>query len=111
MDYNGLEWILNRIEYLKSCPKRAHRENLLRYTVRDATHQSIWQGSYDVWECEQDRIDAINIPLLRMKEAEEGGFIQKETIQKGKYIIPIWTLTELGKEFLEHVKLQKTVCI
>ena len=85
-DVDGIQWLLSRI-------KRCDRPNKL------PTHQNIWQGCYDVWHCEQDRADAINIPRLRMKEAEDLGFIKNTLTDMGKYKIVLWSITEVGEEF------------
>lgn len=69
-----------------------------------ATHKNIWQGSYDVWFCEQDRIDAVDIPKAQMKIAEEEGLIESEmkTWQgySKEYKTEVWSVTERGEEFL-----------
>lgn len=77
---------------------------------RKPTHHSIWAGSYDVWSCEQDRIDAIEIPKARMKEAEEAGFIKNEiintTYKNGKtFAETLWSLTELGEQYLINASI------
>jgi|SRR6516225_3359085 hypothetical protein len=60
-------------------------------------HKNIWRGSYDVWSCEQDRIDATEIPKARMKEAAELGYIESRIIKHGNYDYEVWALTESGK--------------
>lgn len=64
------------------------------------THRNIWQGSYDVWFCEQDRIDAVEIPKAKMKAAEESGLIESELRTYNKYEYTVWKLTERGKSLL-----------
>lgn len=86
-DPDGLSWILYRINMLTE----------LNSPRRPITHRNIWQGCYDVWSCEQDRIDAVEIPKLRMQEAEAAGLIKSETFDRVNYKETIWSLTELGK--------------
>lgn len=70
---------------------------------RWATHRNIWAGSYDVWGCEQDKIDAVEIPNQRMKAAEEAKLIESEEKDgPGGYKKIIWKLTDLGEEFYEE---------
>jgi hypothetical protein len=76
-------------------------KNLWELPHRPPTHRNIWSGSYDVWSCEQDRIDAVEIPKARMKAAEDDGLIFSETRQKGKYKEIVWHLTDKGKQLLE----------
>ncbi len=60
------------------------------------TRKTIWQGCYDVWSCEQDRLDSVAAIDHRMQEAVDLGLI---------YIVPdscfptfVWKLTELGQK-------------
>jgi hypothetical protein len=87
-----LLWLLDRIQWLEE----------LNSAMRPPTHKCIWQGSYDVWECEQDRLDSINIPLANMKLAEESGLIKSEIRTVGKYEMIVWGLTDVGREFLRN---------
>lgn len=87
---NDVVWILDRIKWLETMPNRP------------ATHKNIWAGSYDVWSCPQDRIDAIEMPKARMKNAEDAGFIKSQIVKKDHYELVVWTLTELGREYLER---------
>lgn len=92
-----VEWLLLNIKYLDewSQTNPSHRPN----------RQNIWRGSYDVWTCEQDKIDAIEIPKRRMKEAEEAGLItSEETLYRGKYKEIVWKLTGLGRQRLEALE-------
>jgi hypothetical protein len=103
IDVDGVVWILAKIEGLE----KLHNERVARGiddTARWATHRNIWQGSYDVWSCKQDEIDAIEIPQRRMKEAEEGGFIKSEKKTWKKYEYVVWSITETGKALLETEK-------
>jgi hypothetical protein len=96
INYNvdDVKWLLNKILYLEE-QKNAHPSNW-------PTHRRIWLGCYDVWMCEQDRIDAVEIPKMRMKEAEEAGFIKNEIRKIGKFDSVVWTVTELGHDFLKE---------
>lgn len=85
-----LKWLLERIQKLQNNP------------MRKTTHKDIWSGSYDVWNCEQDKIDSIEIPKRRMKEAEEAKMIESEIKHQGKYSFVVWKLTDIGKAFLEN---------
>jgi len=85
VDVDDFKWLLHRIQSLESMPNRP------------PTHSNIWQGSYDVWFCEQDRLDAVNIPRQRMKDAEDRGLIQSSKMQKGKFEYSVWSLTDLGR--------------
>ncbi len=87
--WNDINWLLNRINNLQNIPNRL------------PDHRTIWQGSYDVWHCEQDKIDAVEIPKARMKEAEDLGLIKsyKHEWKLGKFEV-VWSLTESAKRFL-----------
>lgn len=89
-DPDGMIWLLERVKWL----------NNLDSDRRLPTHRNIWQGSYDVWFCEQDRIDAVEIPKARMKKAIDEGLIESENKTLGKYTFEIWKLTEKGKGLL-----------
>lgn len=85
------EWLLLKIEALNS-------------PHRPATYQNIWGGSYDVWSCEQDRIDAIEIPRARMKAAQDEGLIESSFVDRGRYKFTVWGLTPKGEERLKEVR-------
>jgi hypothetical protein len=89
-----VEWLLFKIQDLNQLFKK--------YGVRRPIHQQIWAGSYDVWSCEQDKIDAIEIPKRRMREAEEAGLIKSEMKPYGKWQLPHWSLTEAGEAILKE---------
>ena len=97
IDSESLMWLLTRIRDLEKMATH-HRW---------PTHSNIWAGSYDVWMCEQDRIDAIEIPRSRIRDAEELGFIKSEIRTRGKYNFTVWTLTGHGKEYIDD-KNQET---
>lgn len=84
-----IKWLLERV--------RAYQND----DRRPSTHRNIWAGSYDVWSCEQDRIDAVEIPKARMKEAQDRGLIESHIQTKGKYQFEVWKLTPQGEVFLE----------
>ena len=88
------EWLLDRIQWLENTGS----------PNRWPTHSNIWQGSYDVWSCEQDRIDAYEIPRKRMKDAEEAGYIKSEVRTRGRFNFVVWSLTDLGRECLKKIK-------
>lgn len=93
-DKDGAKWLLNRIQWLTE----------LNNKFRLPTYSNIWQGSYDVWANEQDRLDSINIPKYRTKEAEDAGLIEKGIKRINNYDHIIYVITELGYKFLENVK-------
>jgi hypothetical protein len=104
-DREEVVWLLYRLEGLETL----RQERLARGiddTARWAIHRNIWQGSYDVWSCKQDEIDAIEIPKRRMKEAEEGGFIKSEKKTWRKWTYDVWSMTEAGKALLEQAKTE-----
>jgi hypothetical protein len=81
-------WLLQRIDELQDKPNWP------------ATHKNIWQGSYDVWFSEQDRIDAYEIPKRRMASAVKQDLIQSSIKEVGKYKFEVWSLTEKGKQLI-----------
>ena len=87
MNDDVMLWLLNRIKWL----------NDLNSYSRLPTHRNIWSGSYDVWFCEQDRIDAVEIPKACMKKAVDDGLIESENKTLGKYTFEVWKLTDKGK--------------
>lgn len=114
-------WLMHQIVDLEICGFESRRSRLMRYPNPEhfgwlllqihhlneqfashnnytnlPIHRNIWRGSYDVWETEQDRIDAVEIPKRRMQEAKDAGFIVSEKIMFGKYEQEVWHLTELG---------------
>jgi hypothetical protein len=92
-------FVLNRI---KLCEKRCDERGLDKGGWHWwATHKNIWSGSYDVWGCEQDIIDAREIPLARMKDTEEAGLIESEERESpcGRWKFEVWKLTEAGEKF------------
>lgn len=100
-NWDHRKWILEKIEVLEA---RSQRDN--NSPRWGATHKNIWQGCYDVIGCEQDRIDAIEIPKAQIKVAEEEGLIESEIkTWQGKikeYKMEVWSITELGKKFLKE---------
>lgn len=81
-------WLLQRIDELQDNQKMP------------PTHKNIWQGSYDVWYSEQDRIDANVIPHARMLGAQKADLIQSGIKEVGKYKFEVWSLTEKGKQLI-----------
>lgn len=90
IDVDGMKWLLGRIQSLEEMNSRS----------RWPTQQNIYAGSHDVWMCEQDRIDSIEIPKQQMKAAQEYGYIKSEIRSKGKFDLIVWSLTATGKYFL-----------
>lgn len=69
---------------------------------RPVTYRDIWQGCYDVWGCDQDRIDAIEIPKTQTEKAEALGLIQQEIVEwRGVKGIK-WSITKLGQKLLDE---------
>jgi len=95
---SDIRWILWRIQNLKE----------MNSPNRLPTYRNIWQGCYDVWHCEQDRIDSVEIPKAKMKAAEEGGFIKSEIVKMGKFDQVVYSLTELGEKTLRENNEQGT---
>jgi hypothetical protein len=91
------------IDKIKLCEHRSKAQNDSPGCW--ATHRRIWAGSYDVISCEQDRIDGVEIPKAQMKIAWEAGLIRSEMkIAEGKtgsHKMEVWSVTELGEEFLK----------
>lgn len=89
-------WILNRIKTVEDRFKKSNNPGWW------STHRNIWQGCYDVWFDEQDKIDSIEIPNNRMKEAENLGLIvsQEKTYPNTTYKTIIWEITESGEKML-----------
>lgn len=87
------KWLLERIEKINNW-KSQHRL---------ATHRTIWQGSYDVWNSLEDMADNQIIPKQRMEESESLGLIKKKIhIPKNtQYEFEVWFVTDFGKEMLE----------
>jgi hypothetical protein len=96
-DPNEVEWLLSRIDSL---------HNPLRPKMK-ATHRNIWAGSYDVWFCEQDRIDAVEIPKRRMQEALDAGFIVGAEELLGKYKATVYHLTDMGREHMRQCAFER----
>lgn len=91
---DDVRWLLLKINELnENFSKRKVYWNL-------PTHRNIWRGSYDVWLCEQDKIDAVEIPKARMRQAEKDCLIASEQMTFGKYVYDVWRLTEHGKKTL-----------
>jgi hypothetical protein len=103
VDMDGVAWVLWKIESLNEITQENAKRGI-NSTTWWPTHRNIWRGSYDVWCCEQDRIDSVEIPRRRMKEAEDGGYIKNETRKHNKYECVVWSLTESGKALLEQAK-------
>lgn len=70
-----------------------------------ADRKTIFRGCYDVWFCEQDRIDSVEIPKQRLAAARDQGLIEEVDTGK-KYPAKIWRLTENGKKMLEDLECQ-----
>jgi hypothetical protein len=68
---------------------------------RRPTRQNIFRGCYDVWSCEQDKIDSVEIPKLRLAEAESLGLIclEQHEWKPGKFV-EFYKLTNQGEEYL-----------
>ena len=91
-----IKWLLNRIQKLE---ERSKCNPSWR-----TTHRHIWQGSYDCWSNKpgESEFEQTQIPIYRMKKAEESGFIQSEIRKYGKYDETIWFLTDLGKSLVKN---------
>ena len=93
IDPGGMEWMLLKIHHLE--------ERAKTNPAWWPTHRNIWQGSYDVWYTEQDRIDSVEIPKARMQAALDDGLIKSEIKKIYKYDQVVYSLTELGKKTIE----------
>lgn len=93
-DEERMPWLLTRIKQLET----------LNNPKRLPTHRNIWAGSFDVWLCEQDRLDAQIIPKVTMQKAEVLDYIKSHKQMDGKYEIVVWSLTDKGVEFLTSHK-------
>src|ERR1035437_3240000 len=92
-------WLLKTIKQLHEDKKqREISHNKVDYYRIDK--KIIFRGSYDVWSCKQDEIDAHNEPVRRLTEAENEGYIIRGNI--GGIHRTEWTLTDKGKQFLEE---------
>jgi hypothetical protein len=40
------------------------------------TYKNIWRGCYDIWFCQQDRIDGQEMMKFQTEKAEKAGFIK-----------------------------------
>lgn len=94
-----LEFIIQRIKNLE---KKTHPSN-------KPTHRNIWAGCYDVWCCEQDRVDARTIPLENMKRALDEGLIKGEEVKIGSYTTTVYSVTEIGEEFMRQCQFAREV--
>lgn len=97
MEDTDLEYVLYRVKLL----------NGMNNPRRLPTHRNIWSGSYDVWHCEQDRIDAKEKPQAAMKRALDAEYIVSEDVQVGKYTNTIYRLTPIGEEHLRQCDLER----
>lgn len=97
----GNLWILYRIVDLEK-RQQARLERGKDDASLWATHRNIWQGSYDVWFSEQDKIDAVEIPKARMKACEDAGLIKSEVKHWKKWDYVVWSLTDKGHAMLEE---------
>lgn len=85
-----VSWLLACIKVLTNDGKRTTRIDIFR-------------GSYDVWGCEQDMMDAIEIPNRRLAEAKEQGLIEDFPDPRNEKWLPHWRLTDAGEAYLaEH---------
>jgi hypothetical protein len=85
-----ISWLLANIKVLNNDGKRP-------------TRRDIFRGCYDVWYCEQDMIDATEIPNRRLAEAKEQGLIEDFPNPRNENWLPHWKLTEAGEHYLnEH---------
>jgi hypothetical protein len=67
------------------------------------TRRNIFRGCYDVWCCEQDRIDAVKIPKQQLVEAESLGLIYKKQHEWKPGKFEEWfKLTPYGEQYLEE---------
>ena len=83
MNPDDIEWLLKTIALLPRAPD-----------YPPTTQRNIFRGCYDCWLCEQDRIDAVEIPKRRLAEAEELGLIRKKEVE--------YALTQKGREHLKN---------
>lgn len=93
--HDDIKWLLERIQSLSN---KSNPDTPSHWPI----HKNIWRGSYDVWSCDQDRIDAVEIPNARMREAEETGLIESKLVQWKKWDFTVWSLTEKGEQVLSE---------
>ena len=97
-----MKYYLECILWKKCIPNIPLTLNFILYT-------NIWRGCYDVWETEQDKLDAVSIPLARLKECEELGLISKTNTKKThcskEFNFEFYALTETGK--IKLIEAQK----
>ena len=103
------KWLIGKIKIMEESTKNLNSQGIIAHADWPI-HKHIWRGNYDVWSCDQDRINAIEIPRARMKAAEEDGLIttkgplteaQKTFVAKYPHTT-IWSLTELGEQRLHN---------
>lgn len=71
-------------------------------------HKNIWRGSYDVWSCEQDMIDSVEIPKSFMKRLKDEELITSRSMIFCNREIEVWSLTETGEKL---IKEESNVCL
>lgn len=82
-------WLLERI---KSSIERFGR----------SSRKYIFQGSYDVWHDESDKIEFDQIMIHRINKARELGLIINESgLEEWKYN-ENWQVTELGEKYINN---------
>ena len=96
-DREDIIWLLDRINFLKTRPGgwKTNRKD-------------IFQGSYDVIFCEQDKIDYDIIMRYRLDSVQSLGLIENDEKENWNWK-SIWRLTEAGEKLLKEyeVKSQK----
>lgn len=87
--------------------ERVQSLNNQRRTNWLPTHRNIWAGSYDVWNCQQDYIDATERPRAAVKKAIDAGLVYSEEVNVGKYTNTVYRLTELGQAYMQQQQFER----
>jgi hypothetical protein len=90
-------WLLLKIKY---CVEEHQSRKW-----RDSSKHFIFQGSFDVWETENDGVKYNVLMDNRLKESKDLGLIVNESGNKDWKYNENWHLTDLGEKYLEAVNL------
>lgn len=85
-------WLLTRIKFITA----KNRPNW------SPNRGQIFAGSYDVWSCEQDKIDSMEIPKRRLNETRALGLVENESQSENWGWYELWHLAKAGEKFLEE---------
>jgi hypothetical protein len=88
-EFYWMYWVLEKIESLEG---------------KSSGRKDIYRGSYDVWFCEQDQIDAFAMQEHQLTEAEKHGFIEQFPDPRNDKWACHWKLTESGKQLLSELR-------